>query len=187
MRRIFPFLLCFLLCLAAAAGDDDDDDDDEAPAEQELTPDDIPARIATAEVGEWVLYRQANGNRLRLTVVEKWVEEDDTTLVILNEAIPKDRGRTRKTHEKISVKDAVADIRNLGEEDKVARADVLIQGKRMRVIVINFIKNGQIVRQSFLSPRIPVYGLVRGVDMTNNKSRVVLSIIDYGFAEEIIE
>lgn len=175
-------LLVFLfVCATSVAAEEAE------PSVAEPTSADIPARIGEAEVGEWVLYRRADGSRLRLTVIEKWQLEDDTTLIILNEIIHKGKKRARTTREEVSVKQATADIRELGEEDRVRRADILVQGRKIEVIVVDFIENGRLVRQSYLSPRIPVYGLVRGTEYQNNKTRIVLSLIDYGFAEDSIE
>lgn len=181
-RARIALIACLLLAAVAAAG--------ETPEEESYVPptrDDIPVRIAEAEVGEWVLYRQANGDRLRLTVTEKWKEKDDTTLVIRSDIIPKNSGRSRVSREEVSVKEAAAEMRTLGEEDRLSRADILVHGRKTPVIVIHYYEDGVLARQSFLSSRIPVYGLVRGVSMKGEKTRVVLSLIDYGYAEDSIE
>ncbi|MCC8191153.1 MAG: hypothetical protein LIP77_11060 [Planctomycetes bacterium] len=173
--------LALLLVLVPAAGAERPEGEDEAAA---LTAADIPTRIARARVGEWALYRMDNGDRFRLTVTERWPLKDDVELVILSETIPRREKRIRRAEERILVKESVAELQAVGEEDRITEAEILLDGRSLDTVVINYIENGRVVRQSFLSDRIPVYGLVRGVDLQENKRRVALNLIDYGYAEE---
>lgn len=178
---LFVLTLTFAALPHAWSGESTDTDATEAP----LTPEDIPARIAEAEVGEWVQYRRADGGRMRLTVTNKWENGGEVELVILNELIPakKDK-RVRRTEERIIVKNAVADLRNLTSEDRISRGQTLINGRRIQVIVVDFVEKGNVVRQSYFSDRIPVHGLVRGVTINGNKRTNTLTLMDYGFADD---
>ncbi len=170
----------FLLFAAAAVGAGEEKEE-----EKILTAADIPARIAEAEVGEWALYRLGDGKNSRLTVVEKWREGGDTHLVILNEITnPKERrSRPRRSEERIAVKEAIENMRALGAEDRVTTSEVLVHGRKIDAVVVSAVENGQVVRQSYFSDRIPVYGLIRGIN-PKSKVKISLNLIDYGFADE---
>lgn len=175
IRRPITLLALFLLHAALAFPG-------EREEEPELTVDDIPTRIADAEVGEWVLYKLADGSQSRLTVVEKYKEYGDTYLIIQNEVTNKGK-RARVSEERVCVEDAIKDLRDLSSEDKVTEAQVLVHGRRLRAVVVNFIVDGRLVRQSYFSDKIPVYGLVKGVSPLA-KARNALTLVDYGFAED---
>ena len=168
----------------AASGPDEEEDTSGIP----LTAEDIPARIARAEVGEWCLYRTAGGDRLRLTITDKWQENGETQLLILNERIPRKRGkRTVRTEDRVRLKDAVEDQRRLEKEDTVVRGETLMQGQRISVVVVTYMERGRPARRSMFSDQIPVYGLVKGVTISGNTQRNSLTLLDYGYAEEAID
>lgn len=183
MKKIlYPLLFLVLSAFPALAGESEEEEEKE---ERILTAADIPARIADAEVGEWALYRLNSGKNSRLTVVEKWREGGDTHLVIqIEQTNPKDKkSRPRRSEERITVRESVADLRDLGPEDRVTATEVLVHGRKIDAVVINFIEHGQLVRQSYLSDKIPVYGLIRGIN-NQAKARIALNLLDYGFADD---
>lgn len=184
-KHFLPALLLFLagVCAAADMGNTGDLSDETAEETEVLTAADIPARIEEAEVGEWVLYRLADGARSKLTVVEKWRDFGEIHLIIRNEfQKPKSRRKT-VTEEKITVSEAVRDLRSLGPDDLITRSTVLVQGKKIPSIVVHSYEDGELVRQSYLSDLIPVHGLVRGVN-PQSKNRNALTVVDFGFSED---
>ena len=185
MFRLFSGVVLLFALFAGACQAAEDDDGEEAQEQEQriLTADDIPARIAQAEVGEWVLYKTGEGNRSRLTVVEKWEEHGDVYLIIQNEITRPKKKRPIVREERICVSDAVKEVRDLGPEDRVTESEVLVHGRRIDAVVVNFIKDGRVYRQSYFSEKIPVYGLVRGVN-PRSKVKNALTIVDYGFAED---
>lgn len=143
----------------------------------------IPARIAKAEVGEWASYRTVDGGKFTLTVVEKSDDMHGDYLVIRNEKFNAKGRRLRPSEEKVYIDDAVEGLTHVGPEDKVGRADVLVQGRSVKAVVISQTEKGEIVKQTYLSDKIPVYGLVQGTT-PKEKTKTVLKIMDYGFAPE---
>lgn len=146
-----------------------------------LTEADIPTRIADAEVGEWVLYRLASGKYSRLTVREKWKDRKDTHLVIVNETLDAKRKPQRMAEEEVTVSEAVADMRNLGPEDRLSRREILVRGRTIETVVVDYVEDGVLVRQSYFSDKVPVHGLVRGISHKGSK-KSILNLVDYGFA-----
>lgn len=184
MKIISLFFLCLLfLSLAALAAEEEEA---EAQPKETLSPADLPARPPLAEVGEWCMYRLPNGDRLRMTVTEKWERSGDTELTITNEQIPSKRGkRARTTVQRIWVKDWVKDHRDLGSEDQLTRGEVLVRNhSKVPVVVLTQFENGRPVRESFFSDKIPVYGLVRGLNVSGKNKTNAMILIDYGFSEE---
>lgn len=169
-------LAVFVLALGAvpaAAGD-------AATAEEDIV---IPTQIALASVGDWAEYRLADGKRSRLTVVEKWEEYGETFVSIQNEISNAKRRRLKVVEEKVCVPEAVADLQALGPEDRVSTSEILLHGRRLKVVVVSYVEEGEVVRQSYFSDKVPVYGLVRGVE-PGKKERIALTLLDYGYADE---
>ena len=187
-KTIRIFLALLLLPSLALAGEEAEENGGEE--KRVLTAADIPTRIAEAEVGEWALYSLGDGGRLRLTVIEKWRQGGDTHLVIANEVTKgKDKSKGKRptiTEERITVKEAVKTLRDLRSEDTITESEILVHGRTIKTVVIHYMENGEVIRQSYLSDKIPVYGLVRGTT-PKEKVKTPLSLIDYGFAEEEAE
>lgn len=187
-NRVMPYFRILFAVMAlfaggvAAAGEEMEEE--EAPP----TAADIPTRIAQAEVGEWCLYRYGGdgGGRLRMTVTDKWQEGKDVRLIILHEHVMKGR-KTKRTEEKISVQEAVDALRNLTEEDRIARGETLVLSRRLEVVIVDYVERGKSMRRSYFSDKIPVHGLARGVDTSGSKDKNILTLIDYGFADDEVE
>ncbi len=149
-----------------------------------LTAEDIPLAIAKAKVGDWALYKTADGGTSRLTVVESFTDlRGDRQLIVKVETKPPGKKKARTLEEEVSVKERVADLRDLGEEDYLGRAEILVKGKKLGVVVVNYCEQGILKRQSYLSGEVPVYGIVRGLLHEGNKRTVALSLEDFGFGE----
>lgn len=187
MKRLFLKILCaaallFLAPIPAAAGEFGPEP---PPVEPVLTVDDIPLQIVHARVGDWASYTNTEGHTLRLTVVERWNEHNDDHLVIRSSLTKKKKRRTTHSEDQVSVKDRVADLRDLGPKDTLGRSEVLIGKRAVSCVVINYHDDGdELTRQSYLSDEVPVYGLVRGVLVEGNKRTIMLKLEDYGFADE---
>lgn len=161
-------------------------DPEKEPEEAKLTVDDIPIRIDSAEVGDWALYRTAEGGTVRLTVVEKVDEVYDQYLTIRSEERRSDRKKRPRTSEnRISVADSIAELRELGPDDYIVPAEVLVSGRKLKGIVVNFVNDdGNLWKQSYFSDRVPIHGLIRGVVIENRKRVVSLSLEDFGYADD---
>ena len=188
MLRKLTFSILFLLTaftVPAAAGEEADADQEQEERET-FTAEDIPAPIADAQVGDWAQYTRANGSTSRLTVVERWSEHGDDHLIIENLITSgKKRRRERVASEDVvSVKERVADARDLGPNDFITRSEVLVAGRKLNVLVVHYHEGGELVRQSYFSDRVPIYGLVRGIAIEGNKKTVVLNLKEYGFADD---
>ena len=160
-----------------------DEEAGDAGDARKLTAEDIPARIAKAKVGEWVRYRTADGSRSRLTVVEKWEGLDGPYLVVRNEVWKSKKKRPKVSEERVDVKQAVKDLRDIGPDDVLTEAEILVNGERCKTVIVNYVEDGTVVRQSYISDEIPVYGLLRGVTITPKETTTVLSVMDYGFVD----
>lgn len=183
MRRIEFVPLCLTLFFAAAAfpsmraGAAEKDGDEFGDGIE------IPARIARAEVGEWASYRLSDGGKSTLTVVEKSEDARGRYLVIRNERFSPKGKRRRPSEERVYITEAIEGLTHRNPGDVVSTADVLVQGRRIKAVVISEMEKGKIVKQTYLSDKIPVYGLVQGLT-PREKTKTVLKIIDYGFALE---
>lgn len=152
-----------------------------------LGPGDIPVQIARARVGDWASYTDADGDILVLTVVERWTEHNDDHLVIRSTQKKGKKGKRKRetqSEEQVSVKDRIADARDLGPYDFLGLSDILVKGRPLSCVVVNYHEGSDLKRQSFLSDQVPVYGLVRGVLIEGNTRTTVLKLEDFGFAEE---
>ena len=184
MPRIFPVLFVFLplfFALPAFCGEVDDDGEAE---ERRPTVDDIPIALAKAQVGDWASYKTAEGKLKRLTVVERWNEHNDDHLVIQSTLERERKKRSTSSFEQVSVKDHIAQLRDLGPDDYLEYRQVLVNGKKIPCVVINYREDGVLVRQSYLSSKVPVYGLVRGVVIEGRNRTNVLTLEDYDFADD---
>jgi hypothetical protein len=176
MRKFLFAAFAMLLCSALHAGE-------EAPR---LSAEDIPAPIVRTEVGDWALYVLDDGSSLKLTVLERWNEHDDDFLVIQSERTPKGKGRRRKAvvdTDQVSVRERVDDARDLGTEDFVTEADIFVDRRKLRAAVVNYVEDGDVVRQSWFSDDVPVFGLVRGVRLEGSKKTIALDLKEFGSAE----
>ncbi len=183
MKTLFLSAL-ILLCAATPARSGEEIPDEELPR---LTAEDIPASVATTEVGDWARYSLPDGSTLLLTVVERWNEHNDDHLVIRSETTPRGRrrrGDTVASEDQVSVKERVADARDLGPEDFVTEAEILVDRRKLRAVVVNYVEDGKVARQSWFSEDVPVFGLVRGVRIEGAKKTVALNLKEFGSAGE---
>lgn len=182
--RYAAFLFALLLPLSVFAGDvgEGEGDDDEPPAR--LSPEAIPAVIAEAGVGDWVLYKLADGGTSKLTVVERWEDHGDTYLVIRTEVKGKKKKNAAVDEARILVSESVENLRTLGPEDYIVPGEVLVNGKRVSAVIVHHVDEGKLVRQSYISERVPVYGLARGVEVDGEKRVVAMSLQDFGYGWE---
>ena len=178
-RRFFGLLGAVLpLALLACAADKGSSRADEP---------DIPVRITRAKVGEWALYRQANGDLLRFTVVEKQERSGHTYLMIEKRVTTANGKKRRPSQEEVDVAEAAERLRYLAPDDTVTTAEVLVRERSMDAVVVNHVDNGVLTRQSYLSAEVPVHGLIRGVSIKGTEKTVALSLIDYGYSNEMIQ
>lgn len=186
-------VLCGCIHFAAAAIEPlvaQVDAGEEDGEEVRLSAGDIPTSIVRTEVGDWVEYAMADGSRSRLTVIERWTEHGDDHLVVQNKLYKKHPGRKiRKkdaiiTEETVSIKERIADARDLGPFDFVTAGQILVDKRRIDVAIVNYVEDGQVVRQSYFSDEVPVYGLVRGVRIENGKKMVALNLKSFGQSGE---
>lgn len=200
MTRWFLILAVFFAGLAPAGmsgqifgpqtAEEADGDGEEEESEVRLSAEDIPTPITDTEVGDWAEYAMQDGARSRLTVIERWTEHGDDHLIIQNKLFKKDRKKNRRkreptiSEETVSVKERVADARDLGPFDFVTASKILVDDQRVDAVVVNYVEDGKVVRQSYFSSQVPVYGLVRGVLIEDNKKTVVIRLLDYGQSGE---
>ena len=179
-KIVLSVLIAMSVAAFVQAGEKGAPDVPEAPV---LGEEDIPVSIARTEVGDWALYALADGSSLKLTVVERWTEHGDDHLVIESAMTPPGKGGRKKVHveeELVSVKERVADARDLGPFDFVTEADVLVDGQKIDAVVVNYVEDGKVVRQSWFSDSVPVYGLVRGVRIDGDKRTISLNLKRFG-------
>ncbi|MDR0362263.1 MAG: hypothetical protein LBJ46_06215 [Planctomycetota bacterium] len=170
-RRTGALFVMLLLAFAGARAGD-------------VTPADIPARIAKAEVGEWALYRLPDGRRLRLTVVEEF-GFGKTRGVVIEKCMMNARNRVLDvTEETVNIEDAVWDLTHLSPGDELSMSEILIGKRRIDAVVISYAGDGEPALQSYFSDEVPVYGLVKGVKIGKAERIVMMQLIDHGFAEE---
>ena len=184
---MMKLLLAICLSLVAACPVSYAGQKEEGEAEEDvLTADDLPTPIADANVGDWVLYKMANGDTMKLTVAEKWDEHGEDYLVIRSETKTGERRkrRTRTEEKRICVQESVKDLRTLSPYDYIVRGEMMVDGRRLKVFIINFVEDGTVIAQTYLSSRVPVHGLVRGVTIEDNKRVVEMTLHDFGFAED---
>lgn len=189
IRSLFMAAALLFLGVAAPSGDvaRPGDGAEEAKAEEEeqkLTPEDIPVPILRAEVGDWVLYKTSEGGTLRITVDEKWGDDEDATLVLRLAHTPPKKKRPRVDTETVEVRENIAELRALGPNDFVVPGEILVRNRKVKAVIVNYVEDEQVVRQSYFSDDIPVHGLVRGVEIEGNKRKNSLSLNDYGFADQ---
>lgn len=182
-RLIFTFLsLIGLTAFSACAAE-------KMKPAANLSAADIPVRITKAEVGEWAEYVHADGSTSRLTVMERWPDLNDHNVLIQTESFPANRSRKKKkrtliSEEQVSTLLSAKDIRNLGPNDFLTEGEVLVKGRPVKVVVVNYCEDGKVVRQSFFSDKVPVYGLVRGVVIEGTKRTVVMRLQNFGNAND---
>lgn len=152
-------------------------------AEERVTPADIPTRIATAQIGEWALYRLADGNRLRLTVVEETGAGRARTLVVERRLMDARNRTLGVAEESVNVEDAVWDLVHLSPGDTLERADVLVGTRRLSAVVITYHRAGGPALQSYLSDKVPVHGLIKGLELGPER-KVAMQLIEHGFADD---
>lgn len=195
MVRWVLFLVVLSLCVfsVGAAGEvfgPQTADAADEEGKERLTAEDIPVSIVTTEVGDWVEYIMDDGSSSRLTVRERWTEHGDDHLIIENKVRKRDHSKKRRrreptiSEETVSVKERVKDLRDLGPNDFVTTSKILVDDQRIDAVVINYVEDGRVVRQSYFSEQVPVYGLVRGVLFDGKKRTVILNLKDFGQSGE---
>ena len=148
-----------------------------------LTIDAIPTPITNANVGDWVEYKFASGNKSRITVIRRWEDEEDVYIAIEN-VVTNSKGKTvRRGEEEIKVSETVKTQRNLNPGDWVTNAEIMLHGRTLKTVLVNYVENGKIARQSHFTNKIPIWGLAQGVT-PQAKVKVSMAVVDYGFAEE---
>lgn len=140
----------------------------------------IPNRLATAKVGEWVLYSIPDGKTQKHMVVERSGTGEDANVSIRVEDF--ENGKVVQTHEMVEIAgpemapmpptkdpEAVAMVRN----DTVS-----LKGKTFPVTAIDIKKGDDLLRTWYISPEFPVYGLIKRVE--DKGSDPSFEAIDFG-------
>lgn len=171
----FALLLCLALAGAGGAGE-------QGPST--LTKEAIPTPIADAAIGDWAYYQLDSGKRSKLKVVERAEAMDGDFLLVIENRVS-DRKKRKKdrdvvTTDMISVAEQIKNQRELGREDFVTSAEMLVGGRRLDAIVVNYVEDGKVVRQSYYSDQVPVYGLIRGIVYKGTTKRIVIDLRDFG-------
>lgn len=139
----------------------------------------IPNRLATAKVGEWVSYGLPDGFVQKHTVVERSGDGAEAHLVIRIDNY-KD-GKIAGTSEIDEIAGEpmapMPPARDEGAVATVRNEEVVVKGRKVEGLAIDVKKGPALLRTWYLSPEVPVYGLVKRVDSQGNTE---FEAIDFG-------
>ncbi len=127
----------------------------------------LPNRLASAEVGEWVLYQLPGGFTQRHIVVERTGEGEDANITIKVDDILD--GKVTQTHEVTEIAGKpmapMPHLKDPGTTAVVREETVQVKGKSFKCVAVDIKKGNDVLRTWYVSPEFPVYGLVKRTEV----------------------
>ncbi len=127
----------------------------------------LPNRLATAEVGEWVMYQLPGGFTQRHMVVERTGSGEDANITIKVDDILD--GKVTQSHEVTEIAGKpmapMPQLKDPATTAVVREETVKVKDKSFKCVAVDIKKGNDVMRTWYVSPDFPVYGLVKRVEV----------------------
>ncbi len=145
----------------------------------------IPNGLYTAEIGDWVEFKMANGNVQKVSVLERSGTGPKGQVTVRTEnyrdgRIQDSRRVTQDVGEEYIDPPADRDDSEKGDSFGRRKGVAMIQDGEAEVNIIDVYKGDKLLRTWYLTPEIPVYGVLK---LVRGDGSLVFETIDFGVAE----
>lgn len=170
----FMFVLCSLTMVARAG---------------EMTSVMIPNGLYEAEAGDWVMFKMADGSKMKYSVVSRTGPGEAADITLRAETFDGDRmTASRRWVQKVGPNFMQPSVEGLEENDKAKknfsfnrREDTInFDGSKMGIQIIEVFDGNNLIRTWYLSTEIPVFGVIKRVGRSKAAD---FEVVDFGFAE----
>ncbi len=141
----------------------------------------IPNGLAHAQIGDWILFKMADGTLQKHSIIERTGAAPDGEIVVHIETMvnnqPQDARRFRQAIGEELVKPPVP----AGQTHTYRRRQesIIFEGTALDITILDVLNNGALERTWYLSAELPVYGVIKKT-FANGSSE--FEVVDFGFA-----
>ncbi len=141
----------------------------------------IPNGLAHAQIGDWIMFKMADGTIQKHSIIERTGDAPNGEIVVHIETMvnnqPQDARRFRQAIGEEMVEPPVPDGQI--HTYRRRRETITFEGTQLEITILDVMSGGSLVRTWYLSTELPVYGVIKKT-FANGSSE--FEVVDFGFA-----